>query len=129
MSQKLNDIAAAAGVQIDMIFPWACIIPQWRLGDVGLYGIGTFYKGGVFHLFQARHTPYTFILFDVADAVLNGRKIDHLALVRKALPLYKNYRWARRFTRWRKATWFHRLVKRIRGAMPIAQPDKRSADI
>jgi hypothetical protein len=125
VAQKLNDIAVAAGVQVDMLFPWACIVPKWRLGDVGLYGVGTFYKGGVFHLFEARHTPFTFILFDVADAVLNGRPIDHLALVRKALPLYKHYRWARRLTRWRKATWFHRFVKRLRNALGLSQPASR----
>lgn len=122
VAQRLNDIAAAAGVPIDMLFPWACIVPKWRLGDIALYGIGTFYKGGVFHLFEARRTPYSFILYDVADAVLNGREIDHLALVRKALPLYKHERWARRLTRWRKATWFHRMLKRLRGVSPYAEP-------
>ncbi len=122
VAQRLNGIAAAAGVPIEMLFPWACIVPKWRLADVGLYGIGTFYKGGVFHLFESRRTPYAFILYDVAEAVLNDREIDHLALVRKALPLYKHERWARRMTRWRKATWFHRFVKRLRDAVQGGQP-------
>jgi hypothetical protein len=115
VAQRLCDQAAAAGVSIEMLNPWAAIVPKWRLGEIALYGIGTFYRGGVFHLFQSRWTPFSFILFDVADAVLNDRAIDHIALVRKALPLYRNERWARRFTRWRKAIWLKRALAKLRG--------------
>lgn len=120
VAQRLNDIAAEAGVEIEMLYPWACIVPKWRLGDVALYGIGTFYRGGVFHLFQARWTPFMFILFEVAEATLNDRPIDHLALVQRALPLYRNERWARRFTRWRKAIWLQRLRRRLLPTKPTA---------
>jgi hypothetical protein len=114
VAQRLHDKAVAAGITVDLLYPWACIVPKWKLATIALYGIGTFYQGGVFHLYQSRRTPYTFILYDVADAVLNDREIDHLALINKALPLYKNEKWARRWTRWKKATWYHRFIKRMK---------------
>jgi hypothetical protein len=116
VAQRLNEIAVDAGVGIEMIYPWATIVPKWRLGDIALYGVGTFYRGGVFHLFESRWTPFSYILFDVADAVLNDRPIDYAALMRKALARRGDQRWARRWTRWRKAIWWRRLRKRVGGA-------------
>jgi len=113
VAQKLNDIAAARGVEIEMLLPWACIVPKWRLGDVGLYGVGTFYRGGVFHLFESRWTPFAFILFDVAQAVLTDRAIDYAALMMRALNTRGDQKWARRFARWRKAIWWRRLKRRF----------------
>lgn len=116
VAQKLNDIAVRAGIEVEMLYPWACIVPKWRLGDIALYGIGTFYRDGVFHLFESRGTPFVFVLSDVADAVLNDRKIDYVALMRRALPLYRGERRTRRFMRWRKAISLRRLWARLRGA-------------
>jgi hypothetical protein len=113
VAQRLNEVAVAAGVVIERLEPWGCIVPKWRLGDIGLYGVGTFYRGGVFHLFESRWTPYSYILYDVAEAVLRDRPIDYAALMQKALPHRKNQRWARRFTRWRKAIWWLRLRRRL----------------
>jgi hypothetical protein len=113
VAQRLNEIAAAAGVEIEMIYPWGCIVPKWRLGEIALYGIGTFYRGGVFHLFESRKTPFSYVLYDVAEAVLNDRPIDYVGLMQKALPQWGNDRWARRFTRWRKAIWWRRLRRRF----------------
>ena len=113
VAQRLNEVAAAAGIEIDMLYPWGCIVPKWRLGDIALYGIGTFYRGGVFHLFESRKTPFSYVLFDVAEAVLNDRPIDYTGLMQKALPQRGNERWARRFTRWRKAIWWRRLRRRF----------------
>ena len=89
-------------------------MPNWRLGDVGLYGVGTFYRGGVFHLFESRSTPFAFILFDVAEAVLADREIDYSALMKRALNTRGDQKWARRFARWRKAIWWRRLKARLR---------------
>ena len=113
VAQRLNEVATAAGVGIEMLYPWGCIVPKWRLGEIALYGIGTFYRGGVFHLFESRKTPFSYVLYDVAGAVLNDRPIDYFALMEKALPQRGNQRWARRFTRWRKAIWWKRLRKRF----------------
>ncbi len=116
VAQRLCDEAGAAGVELEMLYPWASIVPKWRLGDIALYGIGTFYRGGVFHLFQSRWTPFAFILHEVADDVIAGRPTDHIGLFNRAAPLLKNERWARRLTRWKKAIWWRRLSKRFGGA-------------
>ena len=113
VAQRLNEVATAAGVGIEMLYPWGCIVPKWRLGEIALYGIGTFYRGGVFHLFESRKTPSSYILYDVAEAVLNDRPVDYVDLMKKAMPLRGNERWARRFTRWRKTIWWRRLRKRF----------------
>jgi hypothetical protein len=113
VAQRLNEVATAAGVGIEMLYPWGCIVPKWRLGEIALYGIGTFYRGGVFHLFESRKTPSSYILYDVAEAVLNDRPVDYVDLMKKAIPLRGNERWARRVTRWRKAIWWRRLRKRF----------------
>ena len=68
------------------------------------------------HLFEARKTPFMFILFEVAEAVVNDRPIDYPSLMQEALERHGNQRWARRFTRWRKAIWLRRALKRLRGA-------------
>ena len=114
VAQKLNEVARAAGVEIEMLMPWGAIVPKWRLADVGFYGLGTFYRGGVFHLFESRSTPFDFLLFEVAEAVLTDRPIDYSALMRKALDTRGDQKWARRWTRWRKAIWWTRLKARLR---------------
>ncbi len=38
VAQRLNDIARAAGVEIERLDPFGAIVPKWRLGDVGFYG-------------------------------------------------------------------------------------------
>ena len=113
VAQRLNDIARAQGVDIEMLTPFGAVVPKWRLADIGFYGIGTFYRGGVFHLFESRWTPFSFLLFDVAEAVLNDRPIDHGALMRKALAARGSQKWARRFARWRKLIWWRRLKARL----------------
>ena len=109
VAQRLNRVAREAGVGVDLLYPWASIVPKWRLADVALYGIGTFYRGGVFHLFEGRSTPFAFILFDVAEAVCADRPIDYQALMLRALALRGGTKWARRLTRWRKMIWWRRL--------------------
>ena len=113
VAQRLNDIAKAQGVDIEMLPPFGAIVPKWRLGDVGFYGVGTFYRGGVFHLFESRWTPFAFLLFDVAKAVLNDHAIDYGALMAKALEARGSQKWARRFARWRKLIWWRRLKARL----------------
>ena len=103
VAQNLDTVARAAGVPIEALYPWGAIVPKWRLADFGLFGIGTFYQGGVFHLFESRRTPFAFILRDVAAAVLADRPIDYAALMRRALETRGLDKWARRRTRWRIA--------------------------
>ena len=109
VAQRVNRIARSRNVPVDLLYPWGAIVPKWRLGDIALYGIGTFYRGGVFHLFEGRSTPYAYILLDVAEAVCGDRAIDYHSLMQRALSLRGNQKWARRVTRWRKMIWWRRL--------------------
>ena len=113
VAQRLNEVARAQGVEVEMLAPFGAIVPKWRLGDLGFYGVGTFYRGGVFHLFESRWTPFAFLLFDVADAVLHDRALDYGALMQKALGVRGSPKWARRFARWRKLIWWRRLRARL----------------
>ena len=113
VAQRLHDLAVQKGVAVERLDPFGAIVPKWRLGDIGLYGLGTFYRGGVFHLFEARHTPFSFLLHEVAQTVLADRPIDYAALMTRALETRGSQKWARRFTRWRKAIWWKRLKKRF----------------
>lgn len=116
VAQRFYEVAFAAGLRIQLLYPWASIVPKWRLGEIALFGLGTFYRGGVFHLFESRTTPFSFIFFDVAEAVLNDRPIDYFALMQRALDRRSESRWARRFKRWRKALsprrWRNRALSR-----------------
>ncbi len=105
VAQRVNEAAMKADVPIELLYPWATIVPKWRLGDIALFGVGTFYKGGVFHLFESRRTRFRFILFDVAEAILNDRPVDYGALMRKAAALRGDSRWAQRFARWKGKIW------------------------
>ena len=112
IAQTVHDRAAAAGVGIDYLAPWACLIPKWSLAGQALYGVGTFYRGGIFHLFESRTSPFTFAFYAVAEDVLAGRETDVLALAQRAMRLYPLAglltRWTRfwklnRLRRWKQA--------------------------
>jgi hypothetical protein len=88
VAQGVHDAAVAAGVKVEYLYPWACVVPKWSLAGQVLFGIGTFYRGGVFHLYESRNSPYAFIAFQVADDVLAGGETDILALCDRAMRLY-----------------------------------------
>ena len=88
VGQALHDKALAEGVPIEYLEPWACVIPRWNLAGKVIYGIGTFYRGGVFHLYESRESPYRFVFDAVIDAVLAGRDPDILRLSHHAMRRY-----------------------------------------
>ncbi|MGE0743862.1 MAG: hypothetical protein AB7K86_01390 [Rhodospirillales bacterium] len=82
---RLTAAARAAGVAVELLYPTFTLVPRWHLGGRGCYGIGTFYEGSVFHLFQSRHAAAYAEAFDtVARCVADGRPIDYLALHARA---------------------------------------------
>lgn len=76
VGQAVHDRAQEEGVSIEYIYPWACAIPKWNLADRAVFGIGTFYGGGVFHLFESRVRNYAFLFQNVAQDVIANRPID-----------------------------------------------------
>ncbi|MBM3487595.1 MAG: hypothetical protein FJX67_13345 [Alphaproteobacteria bacterium] len=82
---RLSAAAQAAGVAVELLWPSFTLVPRWPLAERGCYGIGTFYDGSVFHLFQSRHeTAYAEAFDTVARAVAEDRPIDYLALHARA---------------------------------------------
>ena len=127
IAQQVHDCAVQAGVEIEYLAPWACLIPKWSLAGQALYGVGTFYRGGIFHLFQSRTSPFTFAFYKVADDVLQDRETDVLALAQRAMWLYPfanlMTRWTRllkfnRFHRW-KTAWKKRQAERAKAGPEI----------
>jgi|GEM_PF-1978602 len=106
IAQTVHDRARAAGVRIEYLAPWACLIPKWSLAGEALYGVGTFYRGGVFHLFESRTSPFTFAFYAVAADVLADRPTDVLALAQRAMRLYPL---AHLLTRWTRFWKLNRL--------------------
>jgi hypothetical protein len=56
---------------------------MWNLADVGLYGIGTFYQSGLFHLFQARKQRNIKWFLRVCEQVTTGQAINPLAMQKR----------------------------------------------
>ena len=125
VAQALHDRAVAAGVEVEMLYPEACVAPKWRLGDVAIYGIGTFYRGGVFHLFESRRKLYRFILLEVAEATIAGRRSDLLGLIDRALPVRLFDRWVNHFRGWRHRWGLSQVLRRLCRATPPAAPGAR----
>lgn len=88
VAQHVHDAAQAAGVNIEYLTPFACLVPRWSLPDQTPYGTGTFYRGGLFHLYESRVSPFTFAFHVVAADVVAGRKTDIVALCRRAMLRY-----------------------------------------
>jgi hypothetical protein len=59
VAQYVSKTAERAGRRYKCLYPthWEnqSTDGAWRLGNYGLYGIGTHYRGGVYHLYQSRY--------------------------------------------------------------------------
>ena len=84
VGQSFSDNAAQANKKIELLFPTIYILPKWRLGNSHLFGIGTFYEGDVFHLFESHVSPYQFILEEVARSICSGAEVDYFGLMKRA---------------------------------------------
>lgn len=57
----------------------------------GKYGIGTYYEGGVFHLWQARNGKYLNYFFSACDYVINNTQLEASKLIRARRQFKSNY--------------------------------------
>lgn len=78
--QNVTRVAEQQGVPIRMSMPTGSLKPLWNLADVGLYGIGTFYQSGLFHLFQARKQRNIKWFLEVAQQVQAGQRLDPMRM-------------------------------------------------
>jgi hypothetical protein len=58
VAQNVSRVAERAGLRYKCLYPtnWEreAVDGVWRLGNYGVFGIGTHYRGGVYHLYQSR---------------------------------------------------------------------------
>lgn len=65
------------GVPIRAIYPSHYLFPpegeRWDLGNYGKYGRGTFYRPGLFHLFQGRLNNSVNVFADICEKIVDGK--------------------------------------------------------
>lgn len=81
--QHVTRVAEEKNYPIEMSMPTGCLKPMWNLADVGLYGIGTFYQSGLFHLFQARKQRNIKWFLRVCELIKSGETLNPLALQKR----------------------------------------------
>jgi len=54
VAENVSYAAEAKGLPYRALYPVKCVEPRWRLGNYGMYGIGTEFIGGIYHLYQSR---------------------------------------------------------------------------
>jgi hypothetical protein len=64
--------ATRSGVPVRLLRPTSVAIPLWSLTGGEPFGIGTWYEGGIFHLFEARTGKHTDIFVANAERTLNA---------------------------------------------------------
>lgn len=108
VAQSLSRVARERGIAIELLQPTASLIPMWQLDGERLFGIGTFYEGGVMHLFQSRHDRYTPLFRAICQDVLDGRyqgphrylelaqRLELRAGLRRAWKAFWRFKWLKR---------------------------------
>ena len=54
VAENVSYAAEEKGKPYRALYPVKCREPLWRLGNYGMYGIGTEFIGGIYHLYQSR---------------------------------------------------------------------------
>ncbi|CAM8388134.1 hypothetical protein MCEET85_00865 [Candidatus Methylopumilus planktonicus] len=86
-ADKYNDIgqnitrqAQLKNINIYLARPLYSLIPKWPHGKDYLFGIGTFYECGVFHLFESRKGVFNKLFKIVGDSIISRKDINYLEL-------------------------------------------------
>jgi len=77
VAENVSHQAEAQGRPYKVLYPthWTRepIEGAWRLGNFGLFGVGTHYDGGVFHLYQGRYDQNADLFVQTCQAVIEDR--------------------------------------------------------
>lgn len=87
VAQRVTRVAEQQGVPIYLAQPEFCLLPKFKFADGYPYGVGTFYHGGIFHLFESRRKEFRKIFIQVANSVINKQMVDYLDLVNQAMSI------------------------------------------
>lgn len=76
VAEELSYAAEAAGLVYRALYPthFSCEPKNgaWRLGNYGVYGIGTVFANAVYHHFQCRHRRYTNLFVEQCQRIIDG---------------------------------------------------------
>jgi hypothetical protein len=76
VAENVSYAAEMAGLRYKTLFPTHYTKDAdegaWHLHTYGVYGIGTHFEGGVYHLYQARMNNNVELFLSMAESVING---------------------------------------------------------
>ena len=76
VAQLVSIYGERLGIPIRCLYPSHYLFPpegeRWRLGNYGKFGRGTFYRPGLFHLFQGRLNNSVNVFADISEKIVNG---------------------------------------------------------
>lgn len=77
VAQEVSYRAEEAGLRYRTLYPSRFELKPrneeyWHLSNHGIYGIGTVYRGGVYHLYQGRHREHTALFIQRCEQIVNG---------------------------------------------------------
>ena len=76
-AEVMSALARKNHIELVLSRPSSCLIPNWALGNEGVFGIGTFYGNcDFFHLFESRKPAYDVIFNAVAQDVVGDRPLN-----------------------------------------------------
>lgn len=79
VAMRVSAVANVRELHVELLYPNVVCVPKWQLGQTGVFGVGTFYQGRVFHLFEARKSAAYVDLFRyVADSTALDSSINYL---------------------------------------------------
>lgn len=93
VGQRITRHAQAYAIPMHFSKPEFSLIPKYRFKHGYPYGIGCFFQGGIFHLYESRRKEFRPLFTQVCDAILCQRAIDYLDLTNQALDIEAKRRW------------------------------------
>ena len=77
VGQNVSLYAEGQRIPIRVLYPSHYLFPpdgeRWDLGNYGRYGRGTFYRAGLFHLFQGRMNNAVNVFADICEKIVDNK--------------------------------------------------------
>lgn len=87
VGQRVTRQAEAHHIPLHFSNPEFSLIPKYRFQNLYPYGIGCFFQGGIFHLYESRRKEFRPLFTQVCNSILNLQPVDYLGLTNQALEI------------------------------------------
>lgn len=87
VGQRVTRQAEVHHIPMHFSNPEFSLIPKYRFQNLYPYGIGCFFQGGIFHLYESRRKEFRPLFTQVCNAILNLQPVDYLGLTNQALEI------------------------------------------